>query len=321
MARIKVGVLRGGPSSEYDVSLQTGGTVLSNLGEQYEPLDFFIDKSGQWHHRGRPTEPAKALNQVDVVFNALHGEYGEDGEVQRLLDSYGVPYTGSKPLASALAMNKVRSKEIAESLGFKTSRHMLVDLNRDTEEQAKEMYYTLFQPLVVKPVALGSSVGVVFAQGLQPLIDAIDSLRPLGQSIMVEEYKNGVEATVGVVDQFRGRPRYTLLPVEIRPARKSPIFDYTCKYDGTSEEICPGNFSNEQSAELQRMATEIHDALNLRHYSRSDFIVTPKRIYYLETNTLPGLTQSSLMPKSLAAVGATLPEFLNHVLDLALHST
>ena len=321
MARIKVGVLRGGPSSEYDVSLQTGSTVLSNLGEKYDPQDFFIDKGGQWHHRGKPIEPGKALRQVDVVFNALHGEFGEDGEVQRIIEAFGVPYTGSGPLASALAMNKLRSKEIAQGLGFKTARHMLIDFNRDTEEQAKEIYYTLFQPLVVKPVSLGSSVGVVFAQGLQPLIDAIDSLRPLGKNIMAEGYKKGVEATAGVVDEFRGRSRYTLFPVEIRPARKSPIFDYACKYDGTSEEICPGNFSSAQSSELQRMATEMHSALNLRHYSRSDFIVTPKRIYYLETNTLPGLTKESLMPKALLAAGATLPEFLNHVIDLALHTT
>lgn len=318
MARIKIGVLRGGPSSEYEVSLQTGSAVLSNLDEKYDVHDYFIDKSGEWHHRGKPIEPARALRQVDVVFNALHGEYGEDGGVQRLLESFGVPYTGSGPLASALAMNKLRSKEIAENLGLKIAKHRLVDLNRDTEEQAKEIYFSMFQPFVVKPVSLGSSVGVRFAQGLQPLIEAIDSLRSTGQAIMVEEYKKGVEATVGVIDSFRDSPRYTLLPVEIRPAKKSPIFDYACKYGGESEEICPGNFSLEQSKELQRAASAMHDALNLRHYSRSDFIVTPKRIFYLETNTLPGLTRESLMPKSLAAVGASLPTFLDHVIALAL---
>lgn len=317
MARTKVGILRGGPSSEYDVSLKTGQAVLRNIGEQYEPLDIFIDRTGTWHYRGRPTTPSKVLSQVDVVFNALHGEYGEDGEVQRLLDLFGTPYTGSRGMASALAMNKKRSKEIAESFGFKTPRSVIIDQDRDTDSQAKEIYLKLFQPLVVKPVGLGSSVGVFFAQGVGPLIDAIDRLRPLGQDIMVEEYRKGKEATAGVIDHFRDAPRYALLPVEIRPAGKSPIFDYHAKYDGASEEICPGNFSRIESEELQRIAVAMHDALNLRHYSRSDFIVARDGIYYLETNTLPGLTEESLFPKSLAAHGSSLGEFVDHLLTIA----
>ncbi|MEN9561338.1 MAG: hypothetical protein RIQ56_611 [Candidatus Parcubacteria bacterium] len=320
MARIKVAVLRGGPSSEYEVSLQTGNTILANLGEKYEAVDIFIDRAGVWHHRGRPVEPSRILPQVDVVFNALHGEFGEDGEVQRLLETYGVPYTGSRPLAAALSMNKIRSKEIAQSLGIPTPRHISFSYEGDTESQAKDIFFTLFQPLIVKPVSLGSSVGVFFTQGLPSLIDAMDRLRESGVPFMVEEFRKGKEATVGVIDNFRGTKRYTPFPIEIRPAHKSPVFDYTAKYSGASEELCPGTFSKKQSEELQRYARDMHEALDMRHYSRSDFIVTPKATYYLETNSLPAFTKESLLPKSLSAVGATIPEFLNHVLDLTLRT-
>ena len=310
--------MRGGPSSEYDVSLKTGGAILSNLPSHFEPLDILISKDGTWHHRGLTTTPEKVLRQVDVVFNALHGEYGEDGEVQRTLEAFGAPYTGSGVLGSVLAMNKMKSKEIAKSLGIRVPRGRLVRRDEDPEHVAKEIFVTFLQPLIVKPVSLGSSVGVTMAMGLLPLIESIARLQDAGYDVLVEERVKGSEATCGVVDGFRGVSKYALLPVEIRPANASKVFDYEAKYQGKAEEICPGNFTREQSEELQRRAIEIHDALGLRHYSRSDFIVTPRGVYYLETNSLPGLTQESLLPKSLQAVGSSLGEFIDHVLTSAL---
>jgi len=135
----------------------------------------------------------------------------------------------------------------------------------------------------------------------------------------VEEFIEGKEATVGVIENFRNKNIYTLPPIEIRVPKTNDFFDYEAKYNGQSQEICPGNFSSQEKEELERMASLIHTGLNLSHYSRSDFIIHPQKgIYALEVNTLPGLTNESLFPKSLNAVGSDISEFINHLLKLAL---
>ncbi len=120
MNKIRIGVLRGGPSSEYEVSLKTGSSVLNNLPEKYSPVDIFIDKKGGWYIQGIPHEPHEAFKKVDAIFNALHGEYGEDGNVQKILDTFSIPYTGSKTVSSAIGMNKALAKNIFKSHGIKT---------------------------------------------------------------------------------------------------------------------------------------------------------------------------------------------------------
>jgi D-alanine-D-alanine ligase len=137
--------------------------------------------------------------------------------------------------------------------------------------------------------------------------------------VMLEEYIDGIEATVGVIDSFREMDYYALPPVEIRPVGKT-FFDHDSKYDTNTIEIVPGNFTFEQKKVLEEMAKEAHKALGLRHYSRSDFRIHPKRgIFILETNTLPAMTEASLFPKALNAVGSSLSHFFHHLIDLALH--
>ena len=134
----------------------------------------------------------------------------------------------------------------------------------------------------------------------------------------MEEYIRGREATCGVVDDFRGHKTYPLLPIEIAPPAGKKFFDYEAKYSGQSTEICPSQFSIEEKRELGELAAAVHKLLGLKHYSRTDFIVSPRGIYILEVNSLPGLTAESLVPKSLAALGVPLPHFLDHVVSLAL---
>lgn len=316
-----VGVLYGGPSSEYEVSLQTGDTVLKNLRpEKYTAREILIDKDGVWHTQGMARKPEQALKGIDVVFNALHGEYGEDGQVQRVLEHFRIPYTGSDVFGSALAMNKILAKRRLVTEGIKTPAYAIVRSDDgDVDEQVVRVFRSLPLPLVVKPAALGSSVGVSLARDFHSLQSAMRRSLSHAPVVLVEEFVAGREATCGVVEDFRGEKMYSLLPIEIRVPPHKELFDYEAKYTGISEEICPGNFSPEHMGELQRLAVLAHEALGLRHYSRSDFIVSPKRgIFYLETNTLPGLTSESLMPKALRAVGSNLPEFLDHVLSLAL---
>ena len=320
MSKKKVGVLRGGPSSEYEVSLKTGKSVIDNLADRYEVLDIFIDKEGTWHYLGAPITPEKVFKKVDVIFNALHGAYGEDGTVQKLLDTFGVPYTGSTALASAVGMNKVLSKQIYKNNKLKTPLHKTISKQDDLSAEVVKLFKTFPMPAVVKPVNGGSSVGTAIAKTLADLETAVTDALKYSNQALIEEFIAGREATCGVIDNFRNESIYALLPVEIGKSKESTFYDYNAKYiSNTQEIICPGNFTEAEKKMIQQMAQEAHKALGLRHYSRSDFIIHPKRgIYILETNTLPGLTDHSIIPKSVRAVGCSLPDFLDHLIKLAL---
>ena len=314
-----VGVLRGGLSREHEVSLKSGAAILANLPEErYVARDIYIDKNGQWHDRGRPTTPERALRQIDVALIGLHGEYGEDGEVQKVLERFGIPYAGADSFGSYLAMHKLMAKVRAKEAGFLTPESHYVERAEDCEEAARSAVRNFGQPVVVKPVGWGSSVGVSIASGYVQVLAALERLFAEGSpGVLIEEYIRGKEATIGVVENLRGEALYVLPTIEIIPPGDD-FFSYDAKYSGTTREICPGNFSRVATEELRRAAKAMHRALGLRHYSRSDFIVAPKGIYYLETNTLPGLTTESLLPKSLAAVGVPFRDFLDHLVNLAL---
>jgi D-alanine-D-alanine ligase len=319
MKKKRVGILRGGPSSEYEVSLKTGKSVIDNLADRYEVVDVFIDKEGTWHDQGVPITPEKLFKKVDVVFNALHGSYGEDGTVQKILDCFNIPYTGSKALASAMGMNKVLSKNIYKNFKLKTPIYTTISKENNSLAEILKLFKTFPMPVVVKPVSGGSSVGTAIARTLSDLDEAVDEALKYSDTALIEEFISGKEATCGVIDNFRNENVYSLIPVEIRKPTESAFFDYNAKYGGQSQEICPGNFTAVEKEMIQKIAIDAHKALGLRHYSRSDFIIHPKRgIYILETNTLPGLTGESLLPKSLQAVGCSLPDFLDHLIKLAL---
>lgn len=320
MSNLRVGVLRGGPSSEYDVSLQSGAHVLRNLADDFSPVDIFITKQGAWHVGGVEKEPVAALDHVDVVFNALHGTYGEDGKLQKLLDAMSVPYTGSRAVPSAVGMNKALTKKVFERQGIKTPYYTILKRDDVNETTARDLYMHFPQPSVIKPATGGSSLGVTVATSAREIAEAIENALMYSDVIVIEEYIKGKEATCGIVDHFREQERYALMPTEIVDNTSSDIWGYDSKYSDTLHElITPGNFTTKEKYLMQDAAREIHHSLGLRHYSRSDFIVHPKRgVYALEVNTLPGLTQKSLFPHALSASGADMREFVRHAVDLAL---
>ena len=173
-------------------------------------------------------------------------------------------------------------------------------------------------PVVIKPIDRGSSVGVSIARDYQSLVNTLKSLFVHYDRLLVEEYIQGKEATMGVINKFRNADVYALLPIQILTPSEKDFFDYEAKYTGITKEVCPGDFSKDEIAKLEEMAKMAHEILGLRHYSRTDFIVHPKRgVFVLETNSLPGLTSESLLPKSIDAVGSNLKEFLKHIIDLA----
>jgi D-alanine-D-alanine ligase len=299
-----VGVLRGGPSNEYEVSLKSGANVLGALDTgKYESRDIFIDKAGQWHLHGAPAKPEKALSGVDVAINVVHGEYGEDGTLQRILEALNVPYTGSDALTSALAFNKHRTNQAVGKLGIKVAHGSLIDSTKitDLHKTALNIFRSLPHPFFVKPVTGGSSVGMTKVDNFDALEFALNRAFAVAPQALVEEYISGKEASVGVIDTFRNEKVYALMPAEKILQR------------------VPGHFSPDEKNALMETAKKVHSGLGLRHYSRSDFIVSPRGIYFLEVNPAAGIgmTSESLFPKALQAVGARPADFFDHIIQLA----
>ncbi len=322
MPKIKVGVLRGGPSAEYEISLLTGENVLKHLPrEKYEVHDLLWTKDGILHQNGIPKAHEKIFGNIDVIFNALHGEYGEDGRVQQIFEASHIPYTGSGILASAVTMKKILAREIFERSGLKIPRGIIVSKEDDLEKKAHEIAKTLSPWWVIKPASRGSSVGVTIAKSLPAILSGLRKALEYDPKALAEEYISGREATVGVLENFRDERYYALPVIEICPP-PGRFFDYEVKYNGKTQEICPGRFDRETSEKLKEFAILAHQALGCRHYSRSDFIVSSagrlRDIFILENNTLPGLTSESLLPKAAEAIGLSFPRLLDHFVSLAL---
>ena len=212
----RVAVLRGGPSAEYDISLKTGENILATLREMpdiYDPLDVFISRDGEWHSEGLVGEPHQILSHVDVVWNALHGAYGEDGQVQRMLDSMKISYTGSGAVASALAMNKEMAKRLYVRCNLLTPAHTLITQDYpDNEDQLVFIFQNYLHPVIVKPANSGNSLGVRITKTFQDLKQAVKETFKYSPKVIVEEFIHGKETTCTVAEGVRGERIYALLP-------------------------------------------------------------------------------------------------------------
>ncbi len=309
MSKLQVAVLRGGPSLQYDLSLQTGATVLNNMPEKYQAHDILISKDGIWHREGLERSPDRALSHIDVVFNALHGEYGEDGKVQRILDSLAIPYTGSGAIASSLGMNKILSKKIFEQHNIKTPYYAVIKREDNLQDKIKHVFNHFFLPIVVKPATSSASMGATLVQNFDDLEAALEYALLYSEAALVEEYIRGKEATAGVIDNFRGETTYALLPVE--------MVQNNLEQEEVDSNDTTG-FSDYERHEIQRLAQYLHKTLGLKHYSHSDFIVTPRRgIYVLEVNTHPSITPDSILTRALHTVDVTVNHFIDHIISLA----
>ncbi|HUG28852.1 MAG TPA: D-alanine--D-alanine ligase, partial [Gemmatimonadales bacterium] len=247
-----------------------------------------------------------AVRGADVLFLALHGGWGEDGTLQAVLDVIGIPYTGSGPLGSALAMDKDIAKQLFRAAGILTADWLMAPVT------ARDVEAALGWPVVVKPSKQGSTVGLSIVREPEDLADAIAEASRHDDEVMVEQFVPGRELTVGVLGDR------ALAVGEIIPSHE--IFDYECKYTpGMSEEIFPADVSAQVSAECQRLGLAAHRVLKLRGYSRADFRLTGDgQLVCLEVNTLPGMTATSLMPQSAAATGLGFPELCEAICLAAL---
>lgn len=248
---------------------------------------------------------------IDVVLIALHGTWGEDGRIQGLLDTIGIPYTGSGVKASALAMDKVMAKVVLASAGLDVPRGVVV---RSAEGQEVGRAREIGFPVFVKPVESGSSVGASIVARVEDLGPAIAEALRYDDRVLVEEQLRGRELTVAVI----GNDDLVPLPV-IEIVTERPFFDYHAKYDaGASEEIVPARIPDDVARRAQEAALLAHQALDCRGMSRTDFIWSGDRLVALEVNTIPGMTANSLLPKAARAAGIEFGDLVSRFVEWAL---
>jgi len=295
-----IGILYGGISAEKEISIKSSAAVNKACKELgYKTI--LLELDGNLHNL------IPKLKRVDFVFIALHGGKGENGVIQGLLDSLNIPYNGSGVLASSLGMEKSLTKQLAKSSGIQTPFWKIFkDINNSKE------YIPTKYPVVVKPSADGSTIGLTIVKEQKELTGAIELANNYDGHIMIEDYIEGRELTVTVL----GQKVYPI--VEIIPKHK--YYDYECKYQkGMSEYVCPAKLSDELTSKIQNIAQNIFNILQCSGYARADFILDKENTpWFLEINTLPGMTATSLVPKSALAVGISFNELIQMIIDEAL---
>ncbi len=338
---MKIVVLAGGLSPERDVSLSSGCLIANALRESghrvllldvYEGISvvesdyesLFEDKSGKpYHYKVPDKEPdleeikrrnnnrnnvLEICRSADVVFIALHGAMGENGQLQAVFDVMGIKYTGTGYIGSLLAMDKDLAKKLLRQANIPTADWLTFTGSVSAEEVMKKVGL----PCVVKPCSAGSSIGVSIVKSVEELEAAIAYAGKVEPNILIEKMIPGREFSVGILDG-------TALPViEIIP--KQGFYDYKNKYQaGLTEEICPARLSREDTERVQDLALQVHKALRLGTYSRIDFILSQTGEFVcLEANTLPGMTPTSLLPQEAAALGISYVELCNRIVELAM---
>lgn len=338
----RIDILMGGPSAEHEISLQSGHEVLKAIDRnKYDARAvvigrdlgfYFCDTGGGFipsideitapgaTERFNGPLPGFACRELwencDAAFLALHGAFGEDGVIQGYLESIGIPYTGSGVYASAVAMNKITSKYLFHQSGL-TVPEWVVAGPHFPRQTAAAIAGRLGLPCFVKCPQSGSSKLMGRAATPAELEKLLADYAPYSPEILVERSIDGIEFTCGVLDDPQGVP-FALPPIEIRP--RVSFFDYTAKYTtGASEEIVPAPRPPELLGRIQEVALAVHRIIGCSGISRTDMILHDDALYVLETNTLPGLTANSLIPKSYRATGGTFPGLIDLLIEQALH--
>ena len=332
--KIRVVILMGGPSSEHEVSLSSGAQVLRHLdNNKYETKAVFISKDNLWSFPSEGTdlsleEGLLTLDRIspNIVFLALHGNFGQESYMQNHLKSANIPYTGSNDIASALALHKGASSQVLRAHNILVPEYLEIhklDFKKNESKIISEILKKIKSPLVVKPARHGSSVGVSIVKDRGSLAhdslkSALENAFELDKLTIVQKYISGREFTCGILEK-NGEP-VALLPTEIIPL-KAKHFNYESKYssDGAREITPPENLSDDKIKEIQALALQVHQTLNLKGYSRVDMILSKdQNLYVLEANTLPGLTEGSLLPKGAAALGISFGGLLDLIIENGL---
>ncbi|WP_046758657.1 D-alanine--D-alanine ligase [Kordia jejudonensis] len=319
-----IAIIMGGYSSEYAISLKTGNVVYTHLNtEIYNPYKVHIFKD-KWvcvttDDNEFPIDRndfSVVIDDVkitfDCVFNAIHGTPGEDGYMQGYLELLGIPHTSCSMYQAALTFNKRDLLSTLKPYGIQCATSYYVNAGDDIDEQA--IIEKVGLPCFVKANKAGSSFGISKVHKISELQNAVDVALKEDDEVIIESFLDGVEVSVGVIN-YKGKT--TVLPItEI--VSENDFFDYEAKYLGKSQEITPARISPEMEANVRKVAKYIYEVLKLEGFSRSEFIFKDNEPYLLEVNTIPGMTEESILPQQAKVAGISLPELFGNAIELAL---
>lgn len=322
-AKMIVAVIYGGPSREHEVSVKTGKAVLSAIDvSKYTPVPVEITRDNTWKIKGSSYSVDEAINYLkentDFVFIALHGTFGEDGQLQRILEEKQIPFSGSKSKQSYLAMEKDQTSTLYKKAGMLVPNELIY--GKDFPHDPDLLIRNLSLPLIVKPVAQGSSLGVSKILETKELIPAIERALEEGDHILIQEYINGVEVSAGVIEDKKGE-LIALPPTQLMPVKAS-FFDYDSKYTkGATKEITPPDLPQNIIENIQTLALAAHKIIGCAGYSRTDMIIHESEIYMIETNTLPGLTDVSILPQQAKVAGISFTKLIDVIIQSGMRNT
>lgn len=313
-----VGIFCGGYSSEYEISIKSADTIQKNFPREFNTIKIIVNNEG-WKAEVNNELIHFDINsmsfgnqKIDVGLVYIHGDPGENGKIQALLDMKGIPYLNSGPLASSLSFDKWFCNQFLKSFGIPVAESILLT---STSPISKEnIIQELGLPLFVKPSDSGSSYGISKVKTIEELLPAIQSAFREGKTVVVESFLNGTEVTCGV---YRSNEGVVALPLtEI--ASENEFFDYDAKYLGKSQEITPARVSEEIREKIQSSSKFIYELMQLRSIARIDFMVVDSNPYVIEVNTTPGFSSASIVPQMLSYAGIKLSDFWKNISEVEL---
>lgn len=320
----KVGIICGGFSSEFNISVQSARTIQSNFPQNYDPFLVFLNKEG-WFIELKNGDKAQldandftylnndSREKIDLAIVYIHGDPGENGKVQAYLEMIGIPYVNSGPLASELSFDKWFCNQFLKGFGIQVAESIYLT-NPKFKLTPNDIISRLKLPVFVKPCDSGSSYGIARVDSEGELLPAIKAAFQEGKTVLIESFLDGTEVTCGVYRSVNGIEALPL--TEIVP--KTKFFDFQAKYEGLSDEITPARISEEATLKIQNLSKKIYDLLQLRSIARIDFMLVGNEPYVIEVNTTPGFSPASLVPQMINAAGKTIKEFWQEILDAEL---
>lgn len=322
--KTRVGVLRGGVGPEYNVSLETGSYVLAHISrDKYRAIDILIDRDGVWHQNGIPMNPDDIAMHIDVVFNALHGTDGEDGRIQRFLESKDIPFVGSDSLPSALTGNKSVAKERLRSIGYQTPKYIVLqDLGKFADEterlnhirrKAMEVFKKMSGSWIVKPILGSASTHTYLVTTFSELISILHYLSDMFNEILVEEYIEGKEVVSAILDGYRSEDHYAMPTHEVLSREDMPKAGP--KPMGLHRVYVVGKDAV-QKKKIEDMTRDIHREFGLTDFSLVEYIISPdNQIYVLEVDSIPIMNKGSVVHTMLESVGLSEADFIDHLIS------
>ncbi len=306
----KIGLIYGGKSFEHDVSIKSKNSVINNINKKYDVSEIYVDKDGNWYKDGKLLENIiEYLKELDIVFPLIHGNIGEDGKLQGLLETFNIKYVGSNTISSALAMDKGFCKTILDKYNIKQVPYIIVN----KKSKIKEIIEKFTFPVIIKPANGGSSIGISVANNTNELIKALSNAFKYDKKVIVEEFIKARELEVGIITNNG------IITSSVGEIKSNGFYDYEAKYIKNTEVIVDTNLKKEIILKIKETARNVFKILECNDFARCDFLYdeTNDELYFNEINTIPGFTEISMFPKLFIHDGYTYTEILDILIKSA----